>query len=100
MTEFATWEFLGTNAGAVAMVLLIVQFIKAPLDKVWKIPTRALVYALALVILLAADAILHTLTWESVTLCLFNAVVVSAGSMGAYEMTFAKLDEKKEIEEP
>jgi len=34
-----TWEYLATLAGATAATLLIVQFLKVPLDKVWKIPS-------------------------------------------------------------
>ena len=38
--EPLTWTYLATIAGAAAFTLLVVQFLKAPLDKVWKIPTR------------------------------------------------------------
>ena len=40
--EPLTWTYLATIAGAAAFTLLVVQFLKAPLDKVWKIPTRVL----------------------------------------------------------
>ena len=39
-TEPFTWEYLATIAGATAATLLIVQQLKLPLDKLWKIPTR------------------------------------------------------------
>lgn len=88
MNEFTTWANLGTMAGAVAAVLVVIQYIKAPLDKVWKVPTRALVYVLSLGILLAAQAALGGLTVESAGLSALNAVVVALAAMGAYEATF------------
>lgn len=94
MSEFATWASLGTMAGAVAFVTVVVQYIKAPLDKVWKIPTRAVVYALSLGVLLAAQGFTGGLTGESAALCVVNAVVVALASMGAYEATFKKAEGK------
>lgn len=94
MNEFATWASLGTMAGAVAFVTVVVQYIKAPLDRVWKIPTRAVVYVLSLAVLLAAQAFTSGLTGESAVLCAVNAVVVALASMGAYETTFKKTEGK------
>lgn len=88
MNEFMTWATLGTMAGAVAFVTVVVQYIKAPLDRVWKLPTRAVVYALALLVLLAAQGFTSGLTGENAVLCVVNAVVVALASMGAYEATF------------
>ena len=39
-TDPFSWEQLATIAGATLATLLIVQLLKLPLDKVWKIPTR------------------------------------------------------------
>ena len=50
-TEPFTWEYLATIAGATVATLLIVQLLKLPLDKVWKIPTRIVVYVISLIIL-------------------------------------------------
>lgn len=90
--EFFTWESIGTLAGAVAAVLLIVQYIKAPLDEVWKIPTRALVYVISLGILIVADVMLGVINYERVCLAVINAFIVSTSAMGVYEMTFKKLE--------
>ncbi len=87
-----TWESLGTIAGATAAVLLIVQLIKAPLDRVWKLPTRLVVYVLALGLMLVAQAFNGGLTWESGLLAAVNAAVVALGAYGAYEVTFARVD--------
>ena len=88
--EFMSWSYLATLTGATAAVLVIVQYIKAPLDKVWKIPTRLLVYVLSLAVLLAADGFIGGLTWESAVLNAVNAVIVAFAAMGSYEVTFNK----------
>lgn len=85
-----SWTTLATVAGATAATLLIVQYVKAPLDKVWKIPTRLMVLAIAFLILLGAQAFTVGLGWADVPLLVVNAFVVALASMGAYEATFAK----------
>lgn len=88
--ELYTWAYLGTSAGATAATLMVVQLIKAPLDKVWKIPTRAVVYIVALAIMLLSAAFTGGLTWESAVLTALNAAVVALAAMGAYEMMFKR----------
>ena len=90
-----TWAQLATVAGATAAVLLIVQLLKLPLDKVWKVPTRIVVYAISLIILLLATAFTEGLTLQTAILTAVNAVIVALAAMGSYEVTFRKLDEKK-----
>ena len=85
-----SWGYLATLAGATAATLLIVQFLKVPLDKVWKIPTRFFVYIIALLILLAASAFTTGLTWPGVPLTALNAFLVALTAYGSYEITFAK----------
>lgn len=85
-----TWQYLATISGAAALTLLVVQFIKAPLDKVWKIPTRFLAYIIALVTLLAATALTTGLNIESVLLAVVNAILAATSAYGMYEITFAK----------
>ncbi|NLY44117.1 MAG: hypothetical protein GX066_09185 [Clostridiaceae bacterium] len=91
MNEFLTWEFLGTFAGATAATTLIVQFLKLQVDKVWKIPTRYIVYIIAALILFAVQAFTGSFTPENIVITLFNAVVVTMAAMGTYDVTFAKL---------
>ena len=95
-TEPFTWAQLATIAGATAAVLLIVQLLKLPLDKVWKIPTRIVVYVISLIILLLATLFTDGITLQTGLLTAVNAVIVALAAMGAYEMTFRKLDEKKQ----
>lgn len=93
-TEPFTWEQLATIAGATLATVLIVQLLKLPLDKVWKIPTRIVVYFIALIILLCATLFTTGLTVQNGILTAVNAVIVALAAMGAYEMTFKKLEVK------
>lgn len=88
------WEYLASIAGAAAATLLIVQFFKAPLDKVWKIPTRLLVYFLCLAIMLVATHFTTGLTLQTAILAALNAFISALAAYGGYEVTFAKLDGK------
>ena len=90
-----SWEQLATIAGATAATLLIVQLLKLPIDKVWKIPTRIVAYVIALIIMLLATHFTVGLTWSNAVLGALNAVIVALSAMGAYELTFRALDEKK-----
>lgn len=94
LNEYLTWQFLGTMAGAVFLTTTITEFFKFPLDKVWKIPTRYLVYLIAAVILFAVEIFTGTLTIDRAVLILFNAILVTMASMGAYEATIKKLESK------
>lgn len=87
-TEPFTWEYIATIAGATAATLLIVQLLKLPLDRVWKIPTRIWVYIIALALMLAAAGFTTGLDLQTVLLTAVNACIVALAAMGAYEMTF------------
>lgn len=87
-----TWAYLATIAGATAATLLIAQFMKFPLDRVWKIPTRLLVYLIALIILVVATAFTSGITLNSFLLAVLNAFIVALSAYGGYELTFARID--------
>jgi hypothetical protein len=90
-TEPFTWSALGTIAGCTAFALLFVQLIKAPLDKVWKIPTRLLVYVVCLIVMILSVVFSGDgLTWASALLAAVNAVIPTLAAMGAYEVTFGR----------
>lgn len=91
-TEPFSWEQLATIAGATMATVLIVQLLKLPLDNVWKIPTRIVVYFIALIILLCATLFTSGLTIQNGILTAVNAVIVALAAMGAYEVTFRKLE--------
>jgi len=85
---YFSWEGIGTFAGAVALVVFIVQALKLPLDRVWRIPTKYVVYVVSLCVLLLAQAYvppLGGLTLQSAFLCMFNAFLVSLTAMATYE---------------
>lgn len=90
VTDPFTWKYLVTVAGAAAFTLLVVQFLKLPLDKVRKIPTRVLVYMIALIVMVVAAAFTTGLTMENVLLAACNAFIAGLTAMGGYELTFAK----------
>ena len=91
-TDPFSWEDLATIAGATMATLIIVQLLKLPLDRVWKIPTRIVAYVIALILLLLATSFTAGLTWSTGLLTAVNAVIVALAAMGAYEITFAKAD--------
>lgn len=93
--NFMTWDFLGTMAGAVAATTLIVQFLKIPLDKVWKIHTRYVVYFIAFFLLFFVEYFTGHITPERTLLIMLNAIIVTMASMGTYEVTFKQVEEKK-----
>ncbi len=92
-TDPFTWEQLATIAGATLATLLIVQLLKLPLDKVWKIPTRIIAYVIALVVMILATHFTIGLTWSNVGLAALNSVIVALAAMGAYEVSFKKIEE-------
>lgn len=89
-----TWQYLASIAGAAAFTLLVVQFLKAPLDKIWKIPTRVFAYIIALLTMLVATAFTTGLDIQTALLAVVNAFIAALTAYGAYEVTFAKLDNK------
>ena len=91
-TEPFSWEYLATITGATVGTLMIVQLLKLPLDRVWKIPTRIVAYVIALILLLLATGFTMGLDWNTGLLTAINAVIVALAAMGAYEITFAKTD--------
>ena len=95
-TDPFTWSQLATIAGATLATLLIVQLLKLPLDRVWKIPTRIVVYVISLIILLLATWFTDGLTWSTGLLTAVNAIIVALAAMGSYELTFRKWEQKPE----
>ena len=82
ITDFLTWETLGTFAGAVVAVALLTQFLK---DTFKKLPTQWLSYMISVVLLaLATAATQGVATWDTWALIPFNAAVVSLAANGGY----------------
>ena len=87
-----TWAYLASIAGTAAFALLFVQFFKVPLDRVWKIPTRVFVYIVCLITMLVATVFTSGLTIQTALLSAVNAMLAALSAMGAYEVTFAKVE--------
>jgi len=86
---FVSWEILGTFGGALAATVAIVQLIKKPIDTLIKIPTNYLVYIVALMLLIAAQAFVPGLGGfapSRIVLCLVNAVYVSLAAMKSFDL--------------
>ena len=94
-TQPVTWEQLATIGGAAMATMLIVQLLKLPFDKVWKIPTRIIVFVIAFVVLILATYFTQGLSWNTALLTVINAVIVALTAMGGYELTFKKLEERQ-----
>lgn len=90
-TDPFSWEQLATIAGATLATLLVVQLLKLPVDKIWKVPTRIVAYVIALIVMLLATHFTVGITWSNGILAAVNAVIVALAAMGSYEITFAKL---------
>ena len=93
-TNPVSWDQLATIAGAATATMLIVQLLKLPLDKVWKIPTRIIVFLIAAVIMLLATYFTKGLNASAALLTILNAVIAALTAMGGYDLTFAKLEKK------
>ena len=94
-----TWEQLATIGGAAMATMLIVQLLKLPLDKVWKIPTRIIVFLIAFIVLGLATYFTTGLDVSSLLLTVINAVIVALTAMGGYELTFKKIEERQKAKE-
>ena len=94
-TNPVSWEQLATIGGAAMATMLIVQLLKLPLDKVWKIPTRIIVFVIAFIVLGLATYFTQGLTWNTALLTVINAVIVALTAMGGYELTFKKIEERQ-----
>ena len=98
-TNPVSWEQLATIGGAAMATMLIVQLLKLPLDKVWKIPTRIIVFIIAAIVLMLATYFTQGLTWNTALLTIINAVIVALTAMGGYELTFKKIEDHQKAKE-
>lgn len=81
--EFFDWSILGTLAGAVAAVAIITEITKG-LPVIRKIPTQVWSYALALAVLICAQAFTGGITASGAALAVVNAAMVSLAANGGY----------------
>lgn len=99
VNAFFDWSYLAIYSGAVAAVVFIVQFLKLPIDKMGHVPTRVLVYAVSLSVLLLAQLFTgNAFTPEVIALAVLNAVIVAFAAMGLYERAVALPEAEKNDE--
>ena len=94
MDEYFTLESMGTLSGMIIVLTLLVQFFKPLIDKIKKIPTRYVVWIIAIVLATAYQAITGKFTGATILLLVLNSIVLAVGAMGTYEVTFAKIENK------
>lgn len=98
-TDPFAWKDLVTIPGCTLATLLFVQWLKLPLDRIWKIPTRIVVYFIALILSILATYFTDGLTASSILLIMVNTVIIALAAMGAYEMSFRASDDRKKEQE-
>lgn len=91
MSEFFTWAALGTYAGATVLTMMVTQLFKG-VRFIEQIPTRLFAYIVALVVLLGANTITGTLSFETGSLAAINAVVVALAANGGYDAVMTDRD--------
>ena len=94
MEDFLTWEILATSVGAVLVVTTATQYLK-PLFK--KLNTRLLVLIESVIIMVIVTAFQRGGAFDYV-LALINSFLIMSSALGLYEVSFAKLDQKKKEE--
>lgn len=91
-TGFFNWDYLGTFAGMVMAVMIIVQFTKGIIKK--KLPDQTVrLYTFCWALVLVVVAALSNGTFNAAVqgivaqglLCIINAIIVTISAMGAYE---------------
>ncbi|OQA72447.1 MAG: hypothetical protein BWY35_01394 [Firmicutes bacterium ADurb.Bin248] len=83
--EFFTWSMLATYSGALAATMGITQLLKG-VGFIEKIPTRIFSWVIAVIVLIAANFFLGSLTADTVGISFLNAVVVSLAANGGYDL--------------
>ncbi|MDP8218157.1 MAG: hypothetical protein P9M03_05475 [Candidatus Theseobacter exili] len=80
-------EEMGTIIGMVLVLNLLVQFLKPLIDKIKKVPTRYVVWVLALALSVIYKWIDGEFTVETIFVMLINTIVITLAAMKSYELT-------------
>lgn len=91
ITDFLTWDFVATFAGATVVTVAITQFTKGFVAKY--IPAQAWSYLVALSVILLASYFTGTLTVSYGVLSAINAIFITLASNGGYD-TVSKMVKK------
>jgi hypothetical protein len=85
--DWITMASLGTFGGAVFAVTLICQFLKEPVDRILKLPTRLLALVAAWVVLLGRRFVMDgAMPPDGLFLDFLNGFLVALAAMGAHSV--------------
>ena len=99
MSGYLTPEEFGTFAGQVTFLVMVVQFIKLPIDrKVIKIRTEYLVYIVAVFTQVLAQATFHgfeSFTWAYVPKCISYSFLLAVTGKEVYIKAIGNVESRK-----
>lgn len=83
ITDFLTWDFVATFAGATVVTVAITQFTKGFVTKY--IPTQLWSYIVSLLVITVGSFFTGTLTLSSGVLGIINALFITLAANGGYD---------------
>ena len=99
VTDYLTPEKFASFTGQVTFVVLVVQFIKLPIDqKIGKVKTEYIVYGVALIAQVMAQALLYgfpSFTWAFIPKCIAYAFLVAVTAKEVYIKAIGNVEAKK-----
>ncbi len=99
ITDYLTPEEFASFTGQVTFVVLVVQFIKLPIDQnIGKVKTEYIVYGVALLTQVLAQALLYGLnsfTWAFIPKCIAYAFLVAVTAKEVYIKAIGNVEAKK-----
>lgn len=84
MTEFMTWEFIGTFVGFAAAVALMTEFFKV-FKFLERMPTQIVSFAIAIVIMVVYKLATNDFRGVDIVLYILNSAGASLTANGAYD---------------
>ncbi len=99
ITDYLTPEEFASFAGQVTFVVLVVQFLKLPIDNlVGKVKTEYIVYAVAVIAQVLAQGMLYgfnSFTWGFIPKCIAYAFLVAVVAKETYVKAIGNVEAKK-----
>lgn len=86
LNNFINWDYIATFGGTVLLVSMVIQFVKE-LPFIKKIPTRYLVYIVALIFIVLTKLIFGEFILKDIFVYLINALIVTFTATGAHDFT-------------
>ncbi len=101
IADYLTPEEFASFAGQVTFVVLMVQFIKLPIDqKIVKVRTEYIVYAVALIAQVLAQALFYgfqSFTWAYVPKCIAYGFLTAVTAKEVYNKAIGNVEAKKAV---